>query len=388
VIGFEAVVETAGWKDNILKRIFALSAALVALLLVGVPIASASIIEIPINTVVRAEVGSTTLLTTYNTPTELVGVNCLVTATAKNQSSTHPNNDLIVASGTDSITLLDVERSGGVVTESSEYLTLGPAITVSLRMGPDKIFSGGLVVNLECPPPDTSTTTTTSTPTTTTTEPTTTTTGPGTTTTVQATPPAILIEKTATPEYYGEDGVGNFTIKVTNPGPVDLIDVHVTDDVAEKVDANSDCPNPEIPDLAVGDSYTYECSVSNLDGVSPFTNEATAIGTGPDGTEVDDTDDATVFPPVLSTTITQPPPTSPPATVPPTLPVTGVPFEHVRGFSIAALGFILGGISLLGVAALMARQRVLQGNGYHEVWLELKPKSHVRTFHITLRRKH
>ena len=168
---------------------------------------------------------------------------------------------------------------------------------------------------------------------------------------------------------------------------MDLIDVHVTDDVALDIDPDSDCPNPEVPDLAVGESYSYACAVSNLDGVSPFTNEATATGTGPDGTKATDTDDATVFPPVLATTLTAPPPTSPSGTVPPTLPNTGVPFEQVRGLSIAAFGLVFAGAALLGIAALIGRQRQLEAARQHEVWLEVRPKPRARVFYIPVRRK-
>ncbi len=359
-----------------MKRILALIAALAALLVTGIPVAAAAVIEIPINTVVRADVGSTTVLATRDTPSDLVGENCLVVAQAKNQSSVHPGNDLIVASGGDSITLADVERAGGVLTEASDYLTLGATITVSLRMGRDGVFSGGLTISAECPPP---TTTTTAGPTTTTTV--------ATSTTVSATPPVIVIDKSADAEFYEQDGIGYFTITVTNPGPVDLIDVHVTDDVALGIDPGSDCPNPDVPDLAVGESYSYQCAVSNLNGVSPFTNEATATGTAPDGTKATDTDDATVFPPVLATTLTAPQPTTPAGSVPPTLPNTGVPFEQVRGLSIVAFLLVLAGAALLGIAALIGRQRQLQVVRHHEVWLDVQPKPRTRVVYIPIRRK-
>ena len=126
--------------------------------------------------------------------------------------------------------------------------------------------------------------------------------------------------------------------------------------------------------------------MANLDGVSPFTNEATAIGTGPDGTEVTDTDDAVVVPPVLATTITQPPPTTAP---PPTLPKTGLPYEKVRGVSIAGFAFVVGGIALLSAAALVGRLQVQRTGiptvGQREVWLtiEIRPRGH--TIYIPLR---
>ncbi len=358
---------------------------LVALLVVGIPVAHAAIVEISIDTVVYADEGSVTRLDQATTPSELVGLTCPVVAAAENQSSVHPGNDLIVASDGDSMVLADVERAPGAVTPGDGTLTLGETITVSLRMGRDGVFSGGMTVTLgDCAPP---TTTTTSSSTTTTSTSTSTST---TTTTTAGSQPDIAIDKTATPTDYGRDGIGHFTIKVTNIGPVPLTDVHVTDEIASIVDPESACAQPDLPDLAVGESYEYTCSVGNLNGISPFTNEATAIGTGPNGTQVTDTDDATVFPPVLATTITQPPSTLPPSTVPPTLPVTGASFEQMRSFGLVGLFLLAAGVAVLGAAALIAkRSHALYGFssrlGSRHITLEVEPLPKVRTFHIRLR---
>jgi uncharacterized repeat protein (TIGR01451 family) len=274
--------------------------------------------------------------------------------------------------------LEDVERAPGVVTTAKTLITLASTVTVSLRMGPDEVFSGGLVFTIgECVPTTTTTTTT---------KPPTTTTSLVSTTSTQAPGPVIVIEKLADPAEYGDDGIGYFTIRVTNPGPVDLTNVNVTDDIAIAIDPVSDCSEPDIPDLAVGDHHQYDCSVANLDGVSLFTNEATATGTGPDGTETTDTDDAVVFPPVLATTITRPPPTTEPT---PTLPNTGVPYEKVRGVSVAGFAFLVGGIALLSAATLIGRIRVPHGGssavGGPAVWMmiEIKPRGH--TIYIPVR---
>lgn len=367
---------TADWKDIVLKRILAPLAAMAALLVIGAPVAGATVIEISIDTVVTAGEGSITVLSTTDTPPDHVGTSCVGVARSINQPSVHPGNDLIVASGDSSIVLEDVEREPGAVTTAEAMLTLGPTITVSLHMGPDEIFSGGLVFTIaECTPP---TTTTTEPPTTTTTE--------ATTTSTQAPGPAIVVEKLADPVEYGADGIGHFTIRVTNPGPVDLADVSVTDDIALAVDSASNCPNPDIPDLAVGEYHQYDCTVANLDGVSPFTNEATAMGTGPNGTEVTDTDEAIVFPPVLATTITKPPPTTAPQ---PTLPNTGVPYEKVRGFGVAGFAFVAGGIALLSAAALVGRLQVQWADtaaaGQQEIWLTIELRPRGRTIYVPLR---
>lgn len=103
-------------------------------------------IVIPIDTVAHAS----GVLATKPVPSEFQSATCMVTATAENQSSVHPDSNLIVASGNDSITLLDVERQPGAVTTTSESLTLGVDITVSLEIGPDGIFSGGITLVASC----------------------------------------------------------------------------------------------------------------------------------------------------------------------------------------------------------------------------------------------
>ena len=327
-----------------MKRIALLVAMLSTLFAVASSPALAVEFVIPLDTVVRAPEGSITELTVADTPPELIGNTCVGVAEAENQESVHPGNNLIIASGGTQAILYDVERAPNATTPASGEVTLGPTVTVSLQMGPDEVFSAGLVIiiGVNCTPP----TTTTSSTTTTTTEPPTTTTAP------EEPMPQIIIEKTANPVEYGEDNIADFIIKVTNPGPVDLTQVRVTDDIALSVDPNSDCPNPNVPDLAVGESYEYECSVANMDGVSPWENEATAIGVGPNEKEVTDTDTAIVTPPVLNTSITAT--TEAPGE---TLPVTGVPFERVRGSAFAGIAFFIGGIALLGGAALIGRLR-------------------------------
>ena len=163
-----------------------------ALLIPGAAVAQEPIITIPIDTVAH-ESG---VLATAPVPAEFQGSKCNVSAEADNNSSVHPGNDLIVASGFDSVTLFDVEREAGALTTASGDLTLGSEVTVSLSLGPDGIFSGGITVTIgSCetvttttpPPSETTTTTTSSTTTTTTTQsPTVSPTSTTTTTTTQS----------------------------------------------------------------------------------------------------------------------------------------------------------------------------------------------------------
>jgi hypothetical protein len=107
-------------------------------------------LSIPLSTVITAASGSVTQLASRTVASENVGLVCGLQAIAKNQGSVHPNNDLIVRSGTSSVTIPNVERASGVNTEGNGTLTLGNTIVVELKMGPDRIFSAGLDVMLDC----------------------------------------------------------------------------------------------------------------------------------------------------------------------------------------------------------------------------------------------
>lgn len=116
-------------------------------------------ISIPLDTVVRAEEGSITQLATTEVPEGFVGHSCEVRAHAENQESVHEGNDLLVQSGTSSVTLADVESEPNRVTDAQQDLLLADVITVSLVMGPDKVFSAGIDVVVECFSEETTTTT-------------------------------------------------------------------------------------------------------------------------------------------------------------------------------------------------------------------------------------
>jgi hypothetical protein len=152
-------------------------------------------IIVPISTVVMAPEGSETALSTTSTPDELVGETCEVTARSQNQSSVHPDNDLVVASNGSQITLHDVEALPGGVVTAADTLVLGEEIVITLIMGPDEVFSAGIEVRFQCPPPSTTTTE----PTTTTTESITTSTAVTTTSTLASTTTTAVSATTLVP---------------------------------------------------------------------------------------------------------------------------------------------------------------------------------------------
>ncbi|MDH3499999.1 MAG: hypothetical protein OEM97_07745 [Acidimicrobiia bacterium] len=127
---------------------------------VALPASAVDDIVIPIDTVVRSPEGELTQLASVAVESELIGSVCTVSAEADNNASVHPSNDIIVSSGSDQELLLDVEGVGGGVTVASNSLTLGETVVLTLRMGSDRVFSGGITVTVDCSTAGTTTTTT------------------------------------------------------------------------------------------------------------------------------------------------------------------------------------------------------------------------------------
>ena len=94
--------------------------------------------------------GEVRLLSTQPVDPADVGKDCEVTVVSTNNESLHPNSDLIVESGTSSMVAPDVEHDAASHTFVS-HLTLGTTITVSVRFGPDGVYSGGSSVETTCP---------------------------------------------------------------------------------------------------------------------------------------------------------------------------------------------------------------------------------------------
>lgn len=110
-------------------------------------------VDINIDTVLHAPVGSITELATEAVPAQYHGQLCQVeSAVADNQQSTHPGNNLIVGSGGGQVVLENVEDQPDGHTVAEGVLTLGPTIVVSLEMGEDHTFSAGMIVSIDCSP--------------------------------------------------------------------------------------------------------------------------------------------------------------------------------------------------------------------------------------------
>ena len=97
--------------------------------------------------------------------------------------------------------------------------------------------------------------------------------------------PAITIDKTPDTQSALPGGAVTFDITVTNTGDVDLTGVAVTDVMAPNCDS-------AIGDLAVGESSSYQCTMTA--GAVDFTNTADVTGADPNGDPVTDSDTADV----------------------------------------------------------------------------------------------
>ncbi|MDP3985049.1 MAG: hypothetical protein Q8Q52_08625, partial [Acidimicrobiia bacterium] len=137
------------------------ASAFLVLLVVGlmaIPVLAFEDIVIPIDQVVRGEEGEVHLLRSVPVDPGLVGFGCPVSAVSHNQESVHPDSDLIIDSGGSRLILEDVESESYVEVTAEGTLTLADTIEISVRLGPDGVFSGGLTVTIACGSATTTTT--------------------------------------------------------------------------------------------------------------------------------------------------------------------------------------------------------------------------------------
>ncbi len=184
-------------------RRIAFTLALFGAVMVAAPaMAQTETILIEIDGTTRGDEGSITTVAELAVDPAMVSATCTGTSQTTNNASEHPNNDFILSSGTSTVEIPDWEAEAGAIVNISMTLVLGDTITVELRLGPGKVSSGRVSIELTCaqPPPTTTTTTTLPPPPATTTTTTTTTTPPppATTTTTTTTPPPPATTATTT----------------------------------------------------------------------------------------------------------------------------------------------------------------------------------------------
>lgn len=165
------------------------------------------IISIPVDSVLRAAPGTVTQIATAPVPEAFQGSDCIAEVESINQESVHPDNDLILVSGETSGEVLDFESEAFQDTTAEIPLTLGTDLVVSLRMGPNGVSSGGVLITVDCTRVTESTTTVAAT----------TTTDAATTTTVAAT--TTDAATTTTDAATTTTSVGNLAPTTTIPTP-------------------------------------------------------------------------------------------------------------------------------------------------------------------------
>ncbi len=134
------------------------------------PAAAVALITVNVDSVAYGNEGDLILVGSAVIPSDVVGETCLIKGESVNQESVHPNNDLIIVVGDQTLVVEDVEGLADQVTEVDEFEQIGSTLEVYLRFGPDGVTSGGYVVTVDCsvePPETTTTTVATTTPTTT-----------------------------------------------------------------------------------------------------------------------------------------------------------------------------------------------------------------------------
>ncbi len=150
----------------------AIGSVVVLLLWTALPAGAIDDLVIPVDTIVRGEPGDVIELMTVPVDADEVGLVCQLTVTGENNPSEHPETDLIVTSGGVSLVIPDVEATASGTTRGGGEIVLGETVVIEVRLGPHRVFSGGLTLTSECAEPQT---TTTVAPTTTSLAPTTTT---------------------------------------------------------------------------------------------------------------------------------------------------------------------------------------------------------------------
>ena len=94
--------------------------------------------------------GEIRLLGEVTVAPELVGATCTGRAETQNQESVHPNNDMIITTGTTQAEIPDFESAAFKVTPLAGTVVLGPTVRFEVRLGPTFVSSGGVIVTLDC----------------------------------------------------------------------------------------------------------------------------------------------------------------------------------------------------------------------------------------------
>jgi hypothetical protein len=134
------------------------------LLLFAAPAAAQTLPDITVDERVpatgRAAPGSVHLVGTDSVDPALIGGTCDVNVNLSNNQSTHPNSNLLITSGSNTVIAPDVERDADTIIDTmpGTLVLEGDTITVSVQLGEDGLFSGGFTIHFACTAPTTTTT--------------------------------------------------------------------------------------------------------------------------------------------------------------------------------------------------------------------------------------
>src|SRR4051812_47263254 len=115
------------------------------LVIMTAPAAAQDLPTVVINETIRDAPGSVHVVSVSNVDPAINGGTCDVSVTGENNASVHPNSDILIASA-NQVIVPDVERSSGAQGIPADGpLELGSTLTISVRLGGDGVFSGGLL---------------------------------------------------------------------------------------------------------------------------------------------------------------------------------------------------------------------------------------------------
>lgn len=115
--------------------------------------AQGDVITIDFDDVVFAPAGSLVPVGSVAVASDLQGRTCRTSVLTANQSSIHPENDLLIATGGSTARIEDVEDFTNGTNSWLVDVTLGSTIDMSVEMGPDEISSLGFTVEVDCSKP-------------------------------------------------------------------------------------------------------------------------------------------------------------------------------------------------------------------------------------------
>jgi hypothetical protein len=111
------------------------------------------VLTIDFDDVVFASAGAIVPVGSVAVGADLQGRTCLTSVVTANQSSIHPENDLLIATGGSMARIEDVEDFTNGTNSWLVDITLGSSIDMSVEMGPDGISSLGFTVEIDCSKP-------------------------------------------------------------------------------------------------------------------------------------------------------------------------------------------------------------------------------------------